>query len=285
MAGKQAIAIIGPGNLGTALAVALNRAGYSLEIIASRQTRSSLKRAKALAREVGGRLQADLRESNAQVVWFCVPDSQIARVSSRMAKDLNRAKGVVALHSSGALTTDELRSFRQKGASAASVHPMMTFVPGSRPTLRGVPFAIEGDAQGVRVGRQIVRNLKGLAYGIQKNEKPAYHAWATFASPLFTALLVTTEEVARLAGVRRTGAKKRIIPILSQTLANYASFGAAGAFSGPLIRGDVKTVQSHLRVLHGLPRAREVYLALAVSALRLLSAKNRKSFKTLLNAF
>jgi predicted short-subunit dehydrogenase-like oxidoreductase (DUF2520 family) len=100
---------------------------------------------------------------------------------------------------------------------------------------------------------------------------------------LFTALLATTEEVATLAGVSRKAARQRMIPILLQTLANYASFGAAGAFSGPIVRGDVDTVKRHLHVLRGAGAGREVYVALAASALRYLPAKNKKSIKRLLD--
>ena len=84
----------------------------------------------------------------------------------------------------------------------ASVHPLMTFVKGSRPSMEGVPFAIEG-IQGGAAARGIVRNLGGEAYPIRQKDKNAYHAWGTFASPLLTALLATTEQVAGLAGVTK----------------------------------------------------------------------------------
>jgi predicted short-subunit dehydrogenase-like oxidoreductase (DUF2520 family) len=163
------------------------------------------------------------------------------------------------------------------------VHPLMTFVRGSRPSLAGVPFALEGDVAAVRVVRGVVRTLGGSAYSIRKQDKAAYHAWGTFASPLLTALLATTEEVAVLAGVRRKAAKQRMIPILQQTLANYAAFGAAGAFSGPIVRGDVDTVKRHLRVLRDAPSAREVYTELARAALRYLPVKHETSLKRVLD--
>jgi predicted short-subunit dehydrogenase-like oxidoreductase (DUF2520 family) len=284
MAAKPRIAIVGPGNLGTALAVALKRAGCTIEIIISRRTPSSLKRARALAREVGARLHADLRASKARVIWFCVPDSQIARVSSQMARSLTSANGLIALHSSGALTSDEFKDLRRRGAQAASVHPMMTFVAGSRPSLAGVSFATEGDAAAVRVARGIVGDLGGRSYAIRKKDKAAYHAWGAFASPLLTSLLAASERVAKLARIERKSAQCRVIPILLQTLANYASFGDAGAFSGPIVRGDVETVRKHLDVLRGAPPARDAYLALARAALRYLPAKNKSSLKKLLSA-
>jgi predicted short-subunit dehydrogenase-like oxidoreductase (DUF2520 family) len=74
-----------------------------------------------------------------------------------------------------------------------------------------------------------------------------------------------------------------MIPILQQTLANYAAFGAADGFSGPIIRGDVDTVKRHLRVLRGTPAA-EVYIALARAALRYLPAKKKSSLKRILDS-
>jgi predicted short-subunit dehydrogenase-like oxidoreductase (DUF2520 family) len=147
-----------------------------------------------------------------------------------------------------------------------------------------VPFALEGDAAAVRVARRVIEDVGGDAYPIRKRDKAAYHAWGTFASPLFTALLAATEQVATLAGVNRKAAKRRMIPILLQTLANYAAFDAADAFSGPIIRGDVDTVKRHMRVLRGMPAAREVYSALARSALLYLPAKNKSALKRLLNS-
>jgi predicted short-subunit dehydrogenase-like oxidoreductase (DUF2520 family) len=179
------------------------------------------------------------------------------------------------LHSSGALTSDELAILRRQGAVVASVHPLMTFVRGSQPSLAGVPFALEGDAAAVRVARRVLSDFGGQAYSIRKKEKAAYHAWGTFASPLFTALLATTEQVAALAGVSRKAAKQRMIPILLQTLANYGAFDAAGAFSGPIVRGDVDTVKRHLRVLQSIPAARDAYSALVRAALQYLPAKKK----------
>jgi predicted short-subunit dehydrogenase-like oxidoreductase (DUF2520 family) len=99
---------------------------------------------------------------------------------------------------------------------------------------------------------------------------------------LLTALLAASERVAGAAGVNRKAARERMLPILRQTLANYARLGAPGAFSGPIARGDVATVDKHLKVLLEVPAAREVYVALARSALRDLPAKNRAALEKIL---
>jgi predicted short-subunit dehydrogenase-like oxidoreductase (DUF2520 family) len=281
MSRKPRIAIVGPGNLGTALAISLQRAGFPISALVGRK--SSMRKARALAKQIRSHATSETARLDADVIWFCVPDSEIAQAAQSWAIS-SRGKGGVALHSSGALSSEDLAVLRRKGFAVASVHPLMTFVPGSRPALAGVPFAIEGDPGAARVARRIVGDLGGRSYPIRKQDKAAYHAWGTFASPLFTALLATTEQVGAAAEVKSAEVRRRMIPILRQTLANYAQYGAAGAFSGPIIRGDINTVKKHLRALRGVPAASEVYIALARAALQYLPAKNKRLLRRILDS-
>ncbi len=283
MAGKARIAIVGAGNLGAALAGSLYAAGYSIDAVVGHAKGKSRARAQKLVREVGARYLADLADLRATVIWFCVPDSAVGAAAREVALKFDWT-GKFALHSSGALTSDELGSLRRGGAKVASVHPLMTFVRGSRPDLAGVPFAIEGDAAAARVARKIVQDLGAQSYAIRKADKAAYHTWGTFASPLLTALLATTEQIGVAAGVERKQVARRMMPILLQTLANYGKVGAAAGFSGPLVRGDAETVRRHLRMLRRVPAAREVYLALATAALEYLPTRNRNALKQLLSS-
>jgi len=275
---RPRIALVGTGRLGAALALSLKNAGYSITEIVSRDRQNSRRRAKALARRVDA-LATTFRTPAllADLVWFCVPDREIAKAASLFA--LRDWIGKIAVHSSGAMASDELDAIRERGARIASAHPMMTFVGRGVPTLKGVGFAIEGDRLAVQTVSRIVRRLGGESFSIGPKDKPLYHAWGTFASPLFTALLATTEQVAREAGIPRAKAKSRIVPILRQTLANYTRFGAANAFSGPIVRGDSETVKHHLQALESAPVARDVYAALAQAALEYLPTKNKVALR------
>ena len=74
------------------------------------------------------------------------------------------------------------------------------------------------------------------------------------------------------------------LPIIRQTLANYASLGPAHSFSGPFIRGDRATVAKHLALLRKNRGTRAVYVALAQAAIAGLPTKNRKQLRRLLSA-
>jgi len=280
MTRKPRIAIVGPGRLGTALALDLNRAGYRISEIVARKLskgKSSLLARKLRARTSFGdnvRLDADL-------IWVCVPDREIAAAAEALSHKVDW-KGKLVFHSSGALASQELDVLRRGGAKVAAIHPMMTFVHGAIPSMQGVPFSVEGDAAAVRVARGIVRDLSGEEFRIRAKNKAAYHAWGAFASPLLVALLVSAEQVARAAGLKATEARKKMLPILKQTIENYGRLGPAAAFSGPLVRGDAETVRKHLEVLRRIPDAKEIYLALSRTAVRRLPVRQRRKLEAAL---
>ena len=135
----------------------------------------------------------------------------------------------------------------------------------------------------LRVAGGIVRDLGGEGFSISWRKKLAYHAWGAFMAPLLVALLVTGEQVARSAGISRAEARRKMLPIVRQTLANYAKLGPAGAFSGPIVRGDAEVVGAHLKELRKISEAGEVYVVLARAALRYLPAGNREALEKLLS--
>lgn len=300
MTRKPSIAIVGAGSLATFLAAALNDAGFTITEIIARDTPQSRRHARALAARVGARtVTTRSAVLDTTLLWFCVPDREIRGSASALAGHLstraaaqkkNRVPSKVpskvrfAFHSSGALLSRELEPFRKAGIAVASVHPLMTFVAGTHPSLTGVPFAMEGDHAATQVARHIIRKLEGESFLLSAARKAASHAWATLTSPLLLAFLVTLEEAARAAGFTRKDARRKSLPIIRQTLANYSRLGPAKSFSGPLIRGDAGTVAKHLAALKKHPGPREVYVALARAALRGLPVKNRARLRRLLRS-
>jgi predicted short-subunit dehydrogenase-like oxidoreductase (DUF2520 family) len=288
MASKPTIAIVGAGKLGTALALSLREAGYMIQEIVGRQDRASLARARKLAGLVSAGRRERITVSSIRkpilrsgVVWLCVPDREISSCAEMLASN-SGWRGKIALHCSGALSSSELGALQEKGSAVASVHPLMTFVKSVKPSLRGVPFALEGAPAAVKMARRIVHDLGGEPFAITQEHKPAYHAWGGFTSPLLVAALVTGEQVAVQAGMSRTLARRRMVKIVQQTIANYFEKGPGDAFSGPIVRGDAATVAKHLKFLGEVPEAKAVYLALARSALKYLPGKNKRELSRVL---
>ena len=279
---KATITLIGAGNLAHALGPALKAAGYRIDAVAARETASSRRRAAMLAKNLGAKaVPLEQVMPGSDIVWICHTDDALAETARRLAEKRGW-KDKIVFHSSGAVTSDVLSPLKRAGAHAASLHPMMTFVPGTTPRMRGVPFAVEGDSRAVAAAREVVRDLGAEVFKIKKAAKPLYHALGSFSSPLVVATLATAEQVGRGAGLSATQTRKIIGPLLRQTLKNYLERGAAAAFSGPIKRGDLNTVRRHLKALKRMPGASEVYRALVKSALMELPARNRKELSSLM---
>jgi predicted short-subunit dehydrogenase-like oxidoreductase (DUF2520 family) len=281
-ADKPTIMLIGAGNLAQAVGPALKAAGYTIDAIAARQTASSRRRAAMLAKSVRA-VSVPLAQArpDADIIWICHTDDALAETARLLARKPGW-RGKVVFHSSGALSSDVLAPLKRKGASAASLHPMMTFVPGATPRMDEVPFAVEGDSSAVAMARRIVRDLGAEAFPIRKAAKTLYHALGSFSSPLLVAALATAERVGRASGLSASQTRRVMGPIVRQTLKNYQERGTAAAYGGPMKRGDINTVLRHLKELQRVPGAGEVYRALVKSALIDLPGARKKELMRLL---
>ena len=278
---RPVVSIVGPGRLGTALALNLQRAGWDVARIAVRADAASLSAARKLARPVDAKVvrigESALPEG---LAWITVPDGVIGDVAAQLALQQNW-KGMTVFHSSGALTSDELAPLRDAGARVASVHPGMTFVRKVIPSLQGVPFGIEGDSAALRLARRVIADVGGTSVTIRKENKVLYHAFDAFASPLLIVLMAALEEVGKAAGIPERKMRSMAGPLLRRTLENYLQHGAAAAFSGPFVRGDVAVVGRHLTELRKVPLAREAYVALAKVAAERLPGKDKQGMRRL----
>lgn len=272
----RTITLIGAGNLSYALGPALKAAGYRIDAVAARANAESRRRARSLAKKLGAKwCTLDQLEPASDILWLLHTDDALGQTAHTLARKPGW-RGKIVLHSSGALSSDVLDPLRRAGAHVASLHPMMTFVPGSTPDMSKVPFAVEGDPQAVAVARQVAGQLGAEVFPIRRSAKVLYHALGSFSSPLVVATLVTAERVGQTAGLTLTQTRKIMAAILQQTLKNYLERGPAAAFSGPIKRGDLDTVRRHLRELKRVPAARDVYRALVRSALRELPSARKK---------
>ena len=278
---RSTVAIIGPGKLGTALAQAFRGAGYHISEIVARDESANQKHAQSFARKLGAQF-SPLSEAklDAAVIWICVPDDTISSIARQLARRKGW-RGKIVLHSSGALSSEELLPLKQRGAVIGSAHPMMTFANQAPVEWKGIPFAIEGDRAAVAFAREVARQLKLDAFTISARSKPLYHAVGSFASPIFVGLLSTAERVARAAGVSKPP-REIIGRILQRTVDHYLKGGAAAAFSGPMQRGDLATVRRHLENLRRVPGALDIYTLLAMELATNLPVKRRTELKRLL---
>ena len=273
---QPSVSIIGLGNWGSSLVQPQTDAEVPLHevVVSGRRSARKALRALPLVNLDQARLQAD-------VLWLCVPDKAVARVTAQLTKRVavRGLEGQIVIHSSGALSADVLQQAAKVGASVGSVHPLMSFPTRTPVTLKGVSFAVEADAASSRVLNRLVRRIGGYPFAIKAASKALYHAVGMLSSPLLVSHLAAAQKAASLAGFNAPEARRLIEPIARATLDNYFLGGARKSFSGPIARGDVETIRLHLQALKPHPMLASVYRSLALYALEALPSPGTRALR------
>lgn len=284
-ASKPTLTVVGAGRLGTALAVALERCGYPINALVSRE-RAHARRAARLLRTpphaLGSSELGKIPDSD--ILIIATPDDRVSETAYRISVETKsarpgRARGPartrIALHASGALSSDALAPLRERGFSVGSLHPLVSVSDpqSGAEGLRGAFYCVEGDAAAVRVARRLVRDLGGRAFPVRPRDKALYHAAAVMAAGHLTALFdVATSMLAR-CGVESQVARRALLTLSESTLDNLArATDNARALTGPFARRDLDTIRRHLDALDALEDGDEtlnLYATLGRRALRM----------------
>ena len=269
---KPEVSIVGAGRLGTALAVALSRRGYSIRSLVARRRQKARRAAGLLDADVQVLAAKQLRALEpADLFLITVPDDQIASVAAELSR-LELGRKTTALHTSGALSAEVLTPLREKGWHTGSVHPLISVSDGDA-ALSGGFWSVEGDATALRLARTIVKDLGGKSFSIRSEDKPLYHAAAVMTSGNVVALFDVALEMLVQCGLTRKTAHTILLPLLTSTVQSLATKDPSAALTGTFSRGDIETVKRHLAAL------RKGELADALELYRLLGRRSLKVIK------
>jgi predicted short-subunit dehydrogenase-like oxidoreductase (DUF2520 family) len=216
------------------------------------------------------------------LLFITTPDDLIKETASRIAAEMREtAQGCTALHTSGALSSDELHSLRNVGFRVGSMHPLVavTEAHAGAESLRRAFFCIEGERQALSAARRIVRDLGARAFHINAKEKALYHAAAVTASGHMVALFDIATEMLAGCGLKEREARAILMPLVRSTLDNLALHEPAQALTGTFARADAATVRRHLEAIRRkkMTDALAVYILLGKRSLRLAKKRGAKA--------
>lgn len=282
------ISIIGAGSLGTCLGFALSKKGYKIKALSCRNLKS-VKESYIIIGE--GKTFTDNIQTAKQgkILFICVPDSEITKVVKELAHGSLSWREKYVFHCSGLLPSGVLKPLKTKGAWTASVHPVQSFPQkkGDLKQFEGIYFGIEGDNKALAMAQKIVSHLGSHPILIRAKDKALYHAAFSVASNYFVVLLDTAVSLLKSIGFKKELAFKTVMPLVQGTLQNVKDFNIEGSLTGPVIRGDHKSIEKHLDALRKFPAYHEIYLRLAAQALEIakrekISPEKFKALKNLL---
>jgi predicted short-subunit dehydrogenase-like oxidoreductase (DUF2520 family) len=265
------VGIVGAGAVGTALGVALARAGWPVQAVSSRDP-ARRERFRGLVPGARAFAEATALLEEVELIVVAVPDDAIAAV----AGGLRMYSGQAMVHTSGLLGADALAPAMAAGTQIGTFHPLVAFADTERAVaaLHGATIAIEGDDQLAALLGEMAEAIGGVPVRLAPGAKAAYHAAAVLAAGGFVALLDAIAELGRVAGLDEAGSLAIYGPLIEQTLGNARALGIRAALTGPMTRGDRGTLEAHIAALRAhAPDVLPLYRAAAEREIALAEAR------------
>jgi len=264
---------VGAGTTGTALAVRLSRRGWPVVAVSSRTLPSAQRLAKRVPNCQVYRTAQELADV-AEMVFITTPDDVIAQVCGEVHWHGEQS----ILHCSGAHSVDILEPARELGAGVGSFHPLQTFadVDQAIANLPGSTFALEAEEPLLSTLKELSHLLNGNWVELKPGDKVLYHAAAVFACNYLVTLVKLAQDLWKDFGVSAKEATRALLPLLRGTLNNIDSIGLPNCLTGPVARGDLGTIEEHLRALDvRSPALLSTYKELGLQTIPIALAKGK----------
>ena len=240
----QSIVILGSGNVATALGMSLKEAGLNIACVYSRSL--------AHAKELGDELQVAFTDrlqaipADADLYILAVKDEAIGNVSEQL-----NVNGLV-VHVSGNTSISVLNKHKRSGV----LYALQTFNKKIRPDLSKVPFLVEALlSEDESALTALARKLSSTVMPATSRQRQGLHVAAVFANNFTNHLLVISRQIMDKNRLPFDLLK----PLIRQTIDNALINDPATVQTGPAIRHDQQTIQSHIQLLEADPDAEKIY--------------------------
>ncbi|MEM9952497.1 MAG: DUF2520 domain-containing protein [Chloroflexota bacterium] len=267
---KPSISIIGAGKVGSTLARLLFSKGYRIEVIYSRNA----SHAKNLVQQVHAKVANQLADvTTADLTILSVSDDAITSVASQLSDSNWEDKGII--HTSGAHSIDALHPLANSGVMLGSLHPAFPFadVESAINSLIGATFAIEASHPKLYHWLlDLIQALEGHVIVIPENQKARYHLALAIASNYTVTLYSIAQTLLQSLTENDLAISNALNTLLHATVDNIKQQGIPDALTGPLVRADTQTIQSHLDAIDD-KQLHQLYLALAQATLPLVTQR------------
>lgn len=272
---RLTVGIISAGRVGTALGVALERAGHVV-VACSAISAASRRMAQRRLPDTPVLPVPDVAD-RAELLLLTVPDAELAGLVSGLAATGSVRRGTIVAHTSGANGVAVLAPLTEQGCVPLAIHPAMTFTGADDDIARlgDTCFGITAaDEIGYAIAAALVLEIGGEPFRVREEARTLYHAALAHGSNHVVTLIADALAALRaalagqellgqeLVGEAPGGIAERVIgPLARAALENTLQRGQA-ALTGPVARGDAAAVAAHLAALEDVdPELAQAYCA------------------------
>lgn len=258
---KFQIGVVGAGRVGAVLAAALREAGHEIVAVVGESDASRIRVETLLP---GVRVDKPTAVARAaDLLLLTVPDDALDNVVRMLVASKAIRPGQYVVHTSGRHGLEVLQPAVEIGARGIALHPAMTFTGTDLDLgrLAGVAYGVTARRDEQSVVQALVDDLEGRVVWVEEANRALYHAsLAHGANHLVT---LVSQAMAMLTEAGSADPEATLRPLLTAALDNALAYGDA-ALTGPIVRGDVKTVRAHLRsIADSAPSTLASYVVMA----------------------
>ncbi|MFZ5354441.1 MAG: Rossmann-like and DUF2520 domain-containing protein [Bacillota bacterium] len=270
------VGFIGAGKVGTAYGSYLKSHGISVEGYYSKTMDSAAK----AAVQTGSKAYSNIENlvADTDLIFITTNDDQIEAVCNSVSKCEALDSRHIVAHMSGALPSDILGSAAEKGCCTYSVHPLISIADsGFDGMFDNAVFFIEGNNKSLSTITGLVSRTNNKYHIISPEKKALYHASACIASNYLVTVADTALSCLEDIGINHSDGIEALMPLIKSTIENIGRLGTASALTGPIARGDAKTVSRHIEAFgSNKSNIARLYSFLGIHTLELAKQKKLK---------
>lgn len=186
--------------------------------------------------------------TDTDAIFLTVPDGVISQVFGELMKYDITDKMIC--HCSGALSArDAFPGIESTGATGYSIHPLFPVSSklNSYREMSDAFFCLEGDAKGIGIWQILLEYCGVKTKVIGEKDKVKYHCGCAVASNLVCALIYESISLLSDCGFTKEEALEALSPLITSNTEHIVSDGPVRALTGPVERGDIATIEKHLK--------------------------------------
>lgn len=243
------VVLVGAGNLASHLGKALYSKGYNILQVYSR----TLKHATDLAHPLKASPITNIADVNtkADFIIISVTDNAIGSI----VKQIPTCNAIVA-HTAGSVPQTVLNKFANHGV----FYPFQTFTKNKEVCYSAIPILVEGCSEKViKALLKMGNNLSEKVISATSDQRKQLHLAAVFSCNFVNHLYTLADDLLKEAGLDFT----LLMPLIKETTEKLETLSPFEAQTGPAVRDDSETINSHSTALANNNNLKNIYQTLS----------------------
>lgn len=240
------IYLIGCGNLGLHLGLALKEKGFNFSGVYSRKKEKAEKAANLLNCPAIYNLYNIPPDT--KIIILSVPDKALIEISEK----LNSPEQII-FHTSGSVEMDIIKNISSK---YGVFYPLQTFSKNRNIKFNDIPLFIEAsDKITLNLLSEISNKLSTNVNYLNSEKRKILHLAAVFACNFSNFMIYNAEKILEDYNLP----KEFLYPLIKETYLKAIEKGAINSQTGPAVRGDKIIINKHLKILSNSHNKRNIY--------------------------